>query len=445
MTVFLTQNVVSALPLTSSNPYIVVMTNSGLVVGSSSLAVEDLINGQQSIAVWGDDSQTQEVDGAITGKEFYFQLVDSNSLYDLDISFSGPNNFTANSQLVALGVTYNFICSDQIIGDVLGCTDSSALNYNPDATVDDGSCAFDIFGCTDSSALNYNPDATVDDGLCTFDIDGCTDTTALNYNPQATLDNGSCDYGQYSCVFPEYWQGNTGSNMTVFLTQDVVSALPLTSSNPYIVVLANSGLVVGSSSLADEDLIDGQQYISVWGDDTETPEIDGLVSGETLTFQFIDGVSLYDLEISFAGVNAYATNAILPALSLSYNLNCSPNFGCMDENAFNYDEEATTDDGSCVPFVDGCTDDSFLEFDSLANVDDGSCLTDIIYGCTTVWFVEYNENANVDDGSCNTVAIYGCTDSNYIEFDVHANVDDGSCNTLIVEGCTDVFADNYDF
>ena len=75
MTVFLTQNVVSALPLTSSNPYIVVMTNSGLVVGSSSLADEDLINGQQSIAVWGDDSQTQEVDGAITGEEFYFQLV----------------------------------------------------------------------------------------------------------------------------------------------------------------------------------------------------------------------------------------------------------------------------------------------------------------------------------------------------------------------------------
>ena len=165
MTVFLTQNVVSALPLTSSNPYIVVMTNSGLVVGSSSLADEDLINGQQSIAVWGDDSQTQEVDGAITGEEFYFQLVDSNSLFDLDISFSGPNNFTVNSQLVALGVTYNFVCSDHIISDVLGCTDSSALNYNPDATVDDGSCAFDIFGCTDSSALNYNPDALLMTGL----------------------------------------------------------------------------------------------------------------------------------------------------------------------------------------------------------------------------------------------------------------------------------------
>ena len=31
--------------------------------------------------------------------------------------------------------------------------------------------------------------------------------------------------------------------------------------------------------------------------------------------------------------------------------------GCIDENAFNYDEEATEDDGSCVPFIDGCTDE----------------------------------------------------------------------------------------
>ena len=59
----------------------------------------------------------------------------------------------------------------------------------------------------------------------------------------------------------------------------------------------------------------------------------------------------------------------------------------MDENAFNYDDEATIDDGSCEDQVDGCTDNSFVEFNPLANVDDGSCLTVIVYGCTTVWFV----------------------------------------------------------
>ena len=54
-----------------------------------------------------------------------------------------------------------------------GCMDSTALNYNPSANVDDGSCIPLILGCTDSTALNFNPMATVDDGSCVYDtIDG---------------------------------------------------------------------------------------------------------------------------------------------------------------------------------------------------------------------------------------------------------------------------------
>jgi len=47
-------------------------------------------------------------------------------------------------------------------------------------------------GCTNPAAQNYNPNATVDDGSCI--IPGCTDPLANNYNPQATIDNGSCNY-----------------------------------------------------------------------------------------------------------------------------------------------------------------------------------------------------------------------------------------------------------
>jgi hypothetical protein len=81
-----------------------------------------------------------------------------------------------------------------------GCTDPNANNYNPNATVDDGSCTYDpkpIPGCTDPSANNYNPNATVDDGSCTYDpkpIPGCTDPNALNFDPNATVDDGSCEY-----------------------------------------------------------------------------------------------------------------------------------------------------------------------------------------------------------------------------------------------------------
>lgn len=51
---------------------------------------------------------------------------------------------------------------------VYGCTNPSATNYNPAATVDDGSCIYPVYGCTDPSATNYNPAATVNDGSCVY-------------------------------------------------------------------------------------------------------------------------------------------------------------------------------------------------------------------------------------------------------------------------------------
>ena len=45
----------------------------------------------------------------------------------------------------------------------LGCTDSTALNYSPLATIDDSSCVYCIYGCVDSTALNYDPLATCND------------------------------------------------------------------------------------------------------------------------------------------------------------------------------------------------------------------------------------------------------------------------------------------
>lgn len=59
-------------------------------------------------------------------------------------------------------------CEDEITPPVRvetpGCMDTTALNYDPEATVDDGSC--DYLGCTDSTAVNYDPLATIDDGNC---------------------------------------------------------------------------------------------------------------------------------------------------------------------------------------------------------------------------------------------------------------------------------------
>jgi len=109
--------------------------------------------------------------------------------------------------------------------DVPGCTDPAAVNYNPQATVDDGSCIAAVAGCTDPLACNYDPSANQEDmsciypevietscGTCQVDCDGacladadgdgicdtcecegCQDETACNYDATAT-DPGACFY-----------------------------------------------------------------------------------------------------------------------------------------------------------------------------------------------------------------------------------------------------------
>ena len=75
----------------------------------------------------------------------------------------------------------------------LGCTIPSAVNFQPAASVDDGSCVLRIAGCrADSLALNYAPDATQEDGGCVPLQMGCMLPIASNYVADATRDDGSC-------------------------------------------------------------------------------------------------------------------------------------------------------------------------------------------------------------------------------------------------------------
>ena len=130
---------------------------------------------------------------------------------------SNVNNLTiCNGESVLIGNSTYYLAGsyldtfqavngcDSIINTILsvnavGCTDSIAFNYIPNAICDDSSCISVVFGCTDSTATNHTVLANTDDGSCIATVYGCTDSTMFNYNPFAnTLD--SCQSFMYGCM-----------------------------------------------------------------------------------------------------------------------------------------------------------------------------------------------------------------------------------------------------
>ena len=162
---------------------------------------------------WFNFIRGQKIDQVVdlTTKEFSFQGIGRASEFSVDTTRYMPimgctDPRAANyDPLATIDDGSCFITPPNNPTSIGGCMDPNAPNYDPDATFDNGSCQLsmpDVLGCTNPLAFNYNSDANVDDGSCIMPIYGCTDPLSTNYNPFANTDDGSC-------VFPGDPSGDT--------------------------------------------------------------------------------------------------------------------------------------------------------------------------------------------------------------------------------------------
>tara|TARA_B100001093_G_scaffold411368_1_gene400851 strand:+ start:3764 stop:6070 length:2307 start_codon:yes stop_codon:yes gene_type:complete len=271
------------------------------------------------------------------------------------------NNYNSDAGLDDGSCTYN------------GCTDESAFNFNENANVDDGSCVDVVEGCTSSQYLEFSTEANTDDGSC-LTLYGCTDVTALNYNSNADLDDGSCEYfvalGCTDSNALNYNQAATGDDGSCVLCSAASSNLRFTvyagfSGWPSWHPLYNPNETWFNGDLASllsvGDLVyanDGTPY--------EVRNFESLLRSNSTTSYYVTTVDF----------NSWVGGVFAP--DSHYDTNVSPCvLGCNDETASNFNPNANTNNGTCVPYLNLPLGWSMFGYTCIDSLDVLQAFTDI--------------------------------------------------------------------
>lgn len=239
-------------------------------------------------------------------------------------------------------------------------SDTSAFNMSFSI---DGTCG-DIPGCTDPIAINYDTVATLNDGSCYYSY-GCTDSTALNYNASAVVDDGSCIYTCDGSLVNMIWTSNAFGNEMSFTIQDQNQAIlyagygttPAMNSNTTICLPADCYLLTLNDNFGDGWDGQGNLAISING---------GAYTNYTIA-PFSGYVAYYALSL-----NNQDCSWLVPVDNDQDGFMASED--CNDNNASVYPgawEVADSLDNDCDGIIDNglveCTADITLIPDSLTN------------------------------------------------------------------------------
>ena len=291
-----------------------------------------------------------------------------------------------------------------------GCTDFGAINFNPEATIDDGSCLYIVLGCTDATANNYNPEANVDDGFCEYDcppdvdgvamhpffseyVEGWGNNRALEiFNPtNADIDMTAYQLERYSngeiglldtrtiqlmgliepldvAVYTLDKQDPNGVDFEQPVWDDLAAVTdywlnPVYEENNTMYYNGNDAMVLRH--------IASNQIVDVFGRVGEDPGAAGW-AGMTQNHTLVRKASVAQGDTNpadeflvvdeWVGV-LWSADGELNTLdlvfdNLGFHAYCfgtaSVTQGCTNPSAFNYNPSATVDDGSCIFFAANC-------------------------------------------------------------------------------------------
>ena len=296
---------------------------------------------------------------------------------------------------------------------VLGCTDSTACNYEASATEDDGSCDDPDFGydCSGNCISDDN-----DNGVCD-DLE-CIDANASQF-PFVTFNHGclgtqvitSCGLaGEYSVV-------SVFANTTYTFQSSNPADICVLSDGSGVICAASSGPVEFTTEM------DGEIRFYVQNENCE-PES----TCRQKTF-FLTGVIDTDAD----------------GVCDSFEV-----VGCQDSNACNYDASATESGVDCV-YPSGCeicsgeTDGSGTILDNDSD-NDGVCNQNEIIGCDDSLACNYNDSTT--DATLTCLYASGCDVCSGASDGTGTVIDndednDGVCNADEIEGCQDAAACNF--